>query len=254
MKRFVISLVTFLALFCSQVMATKLNILTEHLAPFQIVSEDSIKGFSTEIVTAALEESQYEYDIVAYPWAMSYSRAKYEKNTCIYSLARLPSRESQFKWVGHITSSTVSLYSLKDRQIIITNIEEAKKYNIAVIRDDASHHFLLKKGFVESQNLYVVNKYDALLKLLDLPSRNMDLVVLNDDLLRNRVKNMAEKLKYKSVFQFQELTFNFHLACSLNTEQKIVDNLTNAMRALEKRGVLQAIRKKWQKSMVDLIN
>jgi polar amino acid transport system substrate-binding protein len=250
----VVALVVFLAFFCVQVFATKLNILTEHLAPYQIVSKGSIKGLSTEIVVATLNESQYAFDITAYPWALSFSRAKLGKNTCIYSLARIPERESLFKWVGHIASSTVSLYSIKNSPIDISTIEEAKKYNIAVIRDDVTHQFLLTKGFVENENLYVVNNYDALLKLLDLASRHIDLVVLNDDLLKNRVKDLNEASKYKNVFQLKELTLNFHFACSLNTEQKIVDNLINTMKVLEKRGAFMKIRNKWKKSMVNLIN
>jgi polar amino acid transport system substrate-binding protein len=248
------SLVVFFVLFSEQVLATKLNILTEHLSPYQIVSKGSITGLSTEIVKATLDETHYAYDITAYPWALSFSRAKHGKNTCIYSLARLPLRKPLFKWVGHIVSSKISLYSIKNSQIVISNIEEAKKYNIAVIRDDVTHQFLLTKGFVENKNLYIVNNYDALLKLLDLSSRNIDLVVLNDDLLKNRLEYFGMTTKYKNVYQIKELTLDFYFACSLNTEQKIVDNLMNAMKVLEKRGVFLGIRERWKKNMVSLIN
>lgn len=249
-----LSLPVFLLFFSKEISATELTILTEHLAPYQIVSEGSIKGLSTEIVTATLQQSQYKYDIVAYPWAMSYRRAKTEKNTCIYSLARIPVRESAFKWVGHITSGTISLYSLSSRQIFISTVEEAKNYNIAVIRDDVTHHFLLTKGFIENENLYVVNQYEALLKLLELPSRNIDLVVLNDDMLKHRVKSLAEMLKYRPVFPLKELALNFHLACSLNTDKKVIDNLIDAMKVLEHRGVFKKIRKKWEKNMMAFFN
>ncbi|TWX57726.1 substrate-binding periplasmic protein [Colwellia hornerae] len=244
----------FLVLFADHVSATKLSILTEHLAPYQIVASNTVTGLSTEIIEATLTQAQYAYDISAHPWTLSYRRAQHGKNTCIYSLARIPQRESLFKWVGHIASSTISLYSLKNSQIVISTIEEAKKYNIAVIRDDVTHHFLLTKNFVENQNLYVVENYDALLKLLDLSSRRIDLVVLNDDLLKNRVKDLGEVSRYRNVFQFNELTLNFHFACSLNTEQIIVDNLTKAMKLLEQRGVFLAIREQWKKNMVSLIN
>jgi len=73
-------------------------------------------------------------------------------------------------------------------------------------------------------------------------------------LLNNRVKNSADALKYKNVFQFEELTLNFNLACSLNTDQKIIDRLINAMKVLEKRGVFFGIREKWKQSMVSLIS
>jgi polar amino acid transport system substrate-binding protein len=250
----VAGLIVFLMLFSGKVLSAKLNILTEHLAPYQIVSEYSVMGLSTEIVEATLKESQYAYDIAAYPWALSFNRAKHEKNTCIYSLARIPQRESLFKWVGHIASSTVSLYSLKSSQIVIANIEAAKKYNSAVIRDDVTHQFLLTKGFIENENLYVVNDYDALLKLLNLSTRHIDFVLLNDDLLKYRLKNLEDTSNYRSVYQLKELTMNLYFACSLNTEQKIVDKLINAMKALEQRGVLLGIRGKWKKDMMSLIN
>lgn len=236
----------FLLLFSGQVFASKLNILTEHLSPYQIVTENSIKGLSTEIVEATLKESQYEYEITAYPWALSYGRAKHAENTCIYSLARTPERESLFKWIGHIASIPVYLYSIKDSQIVIANIEEAKKYNIAVIRDDVTHEFLLKKGFVEKKNLYVVNNYDGLLKLLDLSNRDIDLVMLNDVLLKNRVRHIADTTKYRNVFQLKELAVNLHFACSINTEKKIVDSLLNSMNILEKDGEFMRIRNKWK--------
>lgn len=253
-EKLALSLALLFMLFSGHALATKLNILTEHLAPYQIVSKDSITGLSTEIVEATLKESQYTYNILAYPWALSFSRAKHGENTCIYSLARIPERESLFNWVGHIALSTISLYSIKGRQIVVSNISEAVKYNIAVIRDDVTHHYLLTKGFVEKENLYVVDDYDALLKLLDLPSRHIDLVVLNDDLLKNRVKNSNDTSKYENVFKFEELTLNFYLACSLKTDKKIIDDLTKTMKVLEKRKVFFGIREKWKKSMVSLIN
>ena len=64
-RELALSLAIFFVFFCNQVLATKLNILTEHLAPFQIVSKDSITGLSTEIVEATLKESQYPYIIEA---------------------------------------------------------------------------------------------------------------------------------------------------------------------------------------------
>ena len=237
----------FLFLFSGQVLANKIHVLTEHLAPYQIVTENSIKGLSTEIVEATLKESQYTYAITAHPWALSYSQAKHAENTCIYSLARTPVREAMFKWIGHIVSIPVSLYTIKDSQIVISNIEEAKNYNIAAIRDDVTHQFLLAKGFVEKENLYVVDNYDALLKLLDLPSRHIDLVMLNDILLKNRVKSVEYSSKYRNVLKLEELIIDLHFACSLNTEQKIVDNLLNSMSALERRGELMKIRDEWKK-------
>ncbi|WP_158089126.1 substrate-binding periplasmic protein [Cognaticolwellia mytili] len=227
--------------------------MTEHLAPFQIVTEESINGLSTEIITAALHESQINYSLEAHPWSHSYNRALHVANTCIYSLAYIPERKEKFQWVGHITTSSISLYALSKNAIAIKNIEQAKNYRIAVIKDDVTHHFLMSKGFVENKNLYVMNNYDSLLKLLEIPNRQIDLIVLNDDLLKNRVQNSAETQKYKAVFMLEELTLDFRFACSLNTDKTIVNSLKKAMDKMERQGVNSAIRKKWQRQMVSLI-
>jgi polar amino acid transport system substrate-binding protein len=244
----------YIGFFSQSVLATKLNILTEHLAPYQIVTDNSITGLSTEIVKATLKETPYEYNITAYPWALAYNMSLRSKNTCIYSLARIPQREPMFKWIGHIVFSSISLYAEKNSHIVISNLEDAKKYNIAVIRDDVTHQFLLSKGFVENKNLYVVNKYDALLKLLDLSSRNIDLVILNDDLLKNRIKDLDVTSAYKRTYQFKELTLDFYFACSLETEPEIVDNLIKTMQALDKKGTFSRIKDKWREKMVNLID
>jgi polar amino acid transport system substrate-binding protein len=233
--------------------SAKVNIVTEHLAPFQIVTEKAIGGISTEIIKATLKESKIDYALEAHPWSLSYNRALQEKNTCIYSLAHIPERQTRFQWIGHITNSTISLYALSGNPITIQNLAQAKKYKTAVIKDDVTHQFLVSKGFIENENLYVMNNYDSLLRLLEIPSRQIDLVVLNDDLLINRVQNSAEVSKYKSVFMLRELTFNFYFACSLNTDKAIVDSLTNAMKKLEQQGVYSTIKKKWQQTMVNLI-
>lgn len=238
---------------CSKVMSATVDIVTEHLAPFQIVNGRTITGLSTEIIQATMKEANLTYSLEAHAWSLSYNSALKEKNTCIYSLAHLPQREALFQWIGHITQSTTSLYALKSHPVSIKNLEDAKRYKIAVIKDDVTHHFLISKGFIENENLYVMNNYDALLKLLEIPSRQIDLVVMNDDLLNNRLDNAEEVSKYKNVYLFKDFTMDFYFACSLNTDKTIVSSLIQAMKNLEKSGDFSAIRNKWQKNMVNVI-
>jgi polar amino acid transport system substrate-binding protein len=235
---------------CSQALATQLTIVTEHLAPFQIVNTESIGGLSTEIVVATLDESGYEYSLDVHPWSLSYQRATKDKNTCIYSLARLPTREPLFHWIGHIVSSTSSFYTLNSKDVVIANVEDAKHYKTAVIEDDVTHHFLLSKGFVENDNLYATRNYDALLTMLEVPSRNIDLVILNDDLIYHRVKNSADMKKYRNLLVIDELKLDFHLACSLDTASEVINNLTSTMKNLEQQGRFTLIRDKWHAKMI----
>ena len=240
-------------LFCGNTTAAKINIVTEHLAPFQIVADGTIGGLSTEIIETTLKETNIRYNLEAHAWSLSYNRALHKQNTCIYSLAYIPERKSLFQWIGNITASSISLYALSKNKIKITSLSQALNYKIAVIKDDVTHHFLLSKGFVENENLYVMNNYDSLLQLLEIPSRQIDLVVLNDDLLNNRVQNSKEATKYKSVFLLQDLTLDFYFACSLKTERSVVDSLRKTMKKLEQQGVYSTIRNRWRQHMVNLM-
>ncbi len=239
--------------YSSVIYASKLTIVTEHLAPFQIVESNSITGFSTEIVKAVLDESGLEYGIEAFPWSLSFNRAMQEEDICIYSLARIPDRELLFQWVGHITTSTISFYTLKEKTLKISNLHDAKKYKTAVIKDDVTHHFLLSKGFIEGTNLYVMSNYDALLKLLETPSRQIDLIIINDDLINNRVKSKQDAAKYQNVHMLDELTLDFYFACSLSTDKRVVGQLITVMEELEASGLYLTIRDKWKKRMVNLM-
>lgn len=248
-KVYVYAVIGFTVIFSSGVFATKLNIVTEHLAPFQIVKADSIGGLSTEIVVATLNASGYQYSLDVHPWSVSFKRARHKKNTCIYSLAHTPIRAPQFQWIGHIANSRSSFYALKSKGFVIASIKDAKRYKTAVIQDDVTHQFLLSKGFVENENVYVMSNYDALLTLLEIPSRNIDLVIVNDDLIARKVADSEDTSKYRNTLAIDELNLDFYLACSLSTQQDIVNKLTHTMQELEQLGTFSKIREKWGSKM-----
>ena len=248
-----LGLLLFVVLFSHSAASASINIVTEHLAPFQIVKDKAISGLSTEIIQATLKEANITYNIDAHPWSLSYNRALKEENTCIYSIVRIPQRDALFQWVGHIAISSTSFYSLKNSPIKISSLEQAKDYKVAVIKDDVAHHYLLSKGFIENKNIYVMDNNEALLKLLEVPNRQIDLVVINDDLLTNRVNNAIESSKYKNVHTFENFKFEFYFACSLKTEKSIIQSLSKAMDKLEKKGDFTKIKMKWLHKMGNII-
>ncbi len=89
-----------------------------------------------------------------------------------------------------------------------------------------------------------MSNYDALLKWLETPSHQIDLIIINDDLINSRVKNKQDASKYLNVRMLDELTLDFYLACSLNTDKKIVSKLITIMEKLEAMGLYLTIRNK----------
>ncbi|MFT5635284.1 MAG: polar amino acid transport system substrate-binding protein [Cognaticolwellia sp.] len=75
-------LMLFVIFFSCSAISASINIVTEHLALFQIVKEDSITELST--IEATLKEANIAYNIDAHPWSLSYNRALKEK-TPVYT-------------------------------------------------------------------------------------------------------------------------------------------------------------------------
>jgi polar amino acid transport system substrate-binding protein len=71
--------------FSDEALSAKLNIVTEHFPPFQIVESNTITGLSSEIIKATLKTAQFSYNLSAYPWSASYQQALKQANTCIYT-------------------------------------------------------------------------------------------------------------------------------------------------------------------------
>lgn len=240
-------------IFSPSLNAQSIRVLTEHLPPMQIVEDNKIGGIATEIVTATFEKSELPYQIEANAWTISYKQTLKEPNTCLYSLAKLPSREGSFQWIGYIASISSSFYSTKEKNISMAKLDDAKKYKIAVVKDDATHHFLRDKGFVEGENLYIHHNYQTLLKLLATPSRQIDLLVLSNEMQRYRSERASRPDLYVELFKIEEATLHFHLACNLETDTKLLSTLQQNMAELERNGTFNKIRQKWGFGSFDIL-
>ena len=225
--------------------AQSITVLTEHLPPFQFVENNTITGLATDVVQAVFRQSGLDYHIEGHPWSDAYQQTLKQPNICLYSTARLPGRENKFFWVGKIATGTSSFYALASRNIQLSNLEQAKQYRIAAIKDDASHHFLLANGFEDGTNIYTHSNYDTLLHLLDVPSRNIDLVILSREVFPYRMIEEQRPEDYQELLEIEALALNFYLTCNKNTDPLILSKLTKAMAKLEKDGTLERIRQKW---------
>lgn len=83
-----------------------IRVVTENLAPYNMVEGGQITGLSTEIVKAVLNNVGVSPRIEVLPWARAYDLALHSDSVLIYSIARTPQREHLFKWVGAIAPTT----------------------------------------------------------------------------------------------------------------------------------------------------
>lgn len=235
--------------FANQQQRIHINFVTEHLPPFQMIENETVTGFATDIIMTALLQSSFTYDIKVYPWTRSYNMALNKSNTCIYSIARTAEREKLFKWVNPIAERNSSLIGLKKNNLKISSIEDAKEYRVAVIRDDVTHQLLLAHGFTEEKNLYVVNNTYSLLKLFT-QRKGIDLIMLDAYTIKHRAKyNKIDPNIFEVVYKLNRKPLDYYLACSIQTSDSIVEKLRSILIRLKESGEINKIKKDWHYSL-----
>ena len=223
-----------------------IEVVTEHLPPFQIDTPTEILGFATEIVSTALSSTPYTFNISIYPWARSYNMALNKKNTCIYSIARTPERENKFLWVNTIAERNVSLIGLTERNLNITSFEDAKKFMTAVNRDDVTHQLLVSKGFKEGINLFVVNNTHSLLTLLA-KRESIDLILADGFAINYRAQfnNLDPKI-FEKVYQLNAKPLDYYFACNIKTQPEVIKQLRHSINQMKVSGQIDKIIAEWQ--------
>jgi len=234
----------------------KVTFVTEHLPPYQIVKEDSsIIGFATEVVLEVAQRAGVSYNLNLYPWVRTYNLALKKSNHCIFSIARLPSREKFFTWIGQITEkNNAVIWSLKSnihgKQV--KTIEDLKRYTTAVNKSDATHTGMLNIGLVENKNLYVLKHTDSLINLL-FSRPEIDFIVADDITISHRAKLAGVSIDLlHRVIEVKSLPLNFFLACNINTDRDIIEKLTTSLTNVHQDGTYQKIFSKWKSKMPHL--
>jgi polar amino acid transport system substrate-binding protein len=85
-----------------------------------------------------------EFEVM--PWSKAYEKAQADKETCLYSTARLENRENAFKWVGPIAVNKWGLYALDGFKPAIASLKDARPYRIGGVERDAKIEYLRQQG------------------------------------------------------------------------------------------------------------
>ena len=206
-----------------------ITVVTENLPSFQYQNAQGVLvGTVVEEVTNALKKSGVEYTLSVNAWPISYNAALRDEKTCIFSIARLPSREDKFSWVAKLGNFTASFYSFKSQQVKIENLEQAKKYRIAVLKDNYSHVYLSERGFNEQNQLILLDSFENIYDVLKSRRSSIDMVVLSDEQFNYELKKDKTLSLLKAIYKIPADYQDLYFACNKNLESTTLEKLTHA--------------------------
>jgi len=202
---------------------------TEIFPDFQYIdSNGQLAGRSVDKVKKALATTDIKYTMSSHSWAVSYNAVLRDKNTCIFSIVKLPNREDKFSWIAQLERFDSAIYALKSRHIRLNTLNDAKNYKIAVVRDNFSHHYLLEQGFSETKNLLIIDSLDKIDKLISTRYDILDFVILSNQQFNYRAK-LEPKLKLlEPILNLNTRQSPLYFACNINMEQSLQDKLSAA--------------------------
>lgn len=224
-----------------------ITFMTEIYPPYNFKEKNMIKGISVdvlELMFKKLDSNKTRKDIKILPWARSYFYLQNNKNTALFSMTRTQKRENIFKWVGPITSTTISLIAKKSQHIKITSNKDMLNYKIGAVRDDIGEQLLIDEGILPKQ-IEDVGGVDALFKLIKMFDRDrFDMLAYEESVTKwEQKRNGFDPDKYEVVFQLKKgfLYFAFHK----ETPTQLINELQNILNEIKKEGRVQEIVKKY---------
>jgi polar amino acid transport system substrate-binding protein len=218
--------------------AQTLRVVTEDLAPYQIVVNDEVVGGrSFLLVEELLKRAGIDSPVEVLPWARAFAIASSEPNVMIFSMARTANREANFNWLLRLDRHTYNFYSLATRpELQIQSLSEALQYTVATVRNSSEASSLLEMGFVEDENLILTLSYKearqmVILKRADFTYANF---LIQDAIYDNQASEPVLFFKGYNPGQSSDL----YLATSLNTDADILFKLETSLQSMQQDGAL----------------
>jgi len=220
--------------------APSVRVVTEQLPPYSFEDGGVVKGASTAVVRAVLEQAGLRYTLELVPWARALDTALHERNTFIYSIARTEEREGQLLWLGKICDRKLALFCSKARgDLLGRSLKDLPDATFAVIQGDASVDLLRKLG-VPAARLHLMR---------DAPSPTAAAHVLegrSDFFVSNPLRFEAGVRGTELDGRFQQHSVlwegdGYYLAANTASDPALVGRVREAFAALHASGRIKAL-------------
>jgi len=223
--------------------AFALKVLTEENPPLNYTENKKLTGMATEVVQEMGRRAKMKLDFEVMAWNRAYEKAQADKETCLYSTARLPNRENVFKWVGPIAANKWGLFALGGFKQEIKSLNDAKPLRIGGVVRDAKTEFLKQWGVTNIVEVADDTLNPGKLSLNRKEAQKIDLWITSVA----SAKQVAERAKVPGVkLVYLVRAEESFLACSPRTSAATLKSLAGALDAMKKDGTFSKIIKRYE--------
>ncbi|KIH86095.1 substrate-binding periplasmic protein [Pseudomonas batumici] len=219
---------------------TSLVLLTENFPPYNMAKngknfaqDENIEGIAVDIVRETFKRAGVPYSLtLRFPWERIYKLALEKPGYGVFVMARLPERETLFKWVGPIGPDDWVMLARADSQLVLEALQQARKYKIGAYKGDAIAETLARQGLAP---VLVLRDQDNAKKLV---AGQIDLWATGDPAGRFLARQEGVT-GLKTVLRFNST--ELYLALNKEVPDEVVARLQAALDQLRKEGKVDEI-------------
>lgn len=140
--------------FSAEAAPNYLHLLTENFPPYNMAKNgknfaqgENVEGIAVDILRETFKRAGVGYSLtLRFPWERIYNLTLDNPDYGVFVTARIPERETLFKWVGPLGPDDWVLLARADSPITLNSLEEARQYTIGAYKNDAIALSLEKQG------------------------------------------------------------------------------------------------------------
>ena len=224
--------------------AAPLALLTEENPPFNYTDKGKLEGIAADVVREMATRAGVPAKFEVLAGNKAFVRAQADRDTCFFATPRYENRERLFSWVGPIATNLWAVFGRGDFAPSIRTLKDLAPYRIGAVARDPKVEFLRDNGV---QDVRVFRDDAQNPQRLFLARENPDHIDLwITDLYSGRAVAKAAKVAdVKLVFIAGEE--RLFLACSPQTDPRIVKALADALETMKADGSFKRIAAEYEK-------
>jgi polar amino acid transport system substrate-binding protein len=221
-----------------------LTYITEEAPPQNYRENGELKGLAVDLLKEMWKKmGMTPKKIQVLPWSEGYDRTLNTPDTVLFSMTRLEEREQLFKWVGPIRTPRFIFLGKSKDHISLVSINDARKYRIGTVKDDASELLILSRNVV---NRDALNRSPDLKTAIErLRAGKVDIVAYGEESVWSYIKlHKLNNLNFAKVFTISGASdfYAFHK----DTPDAVIKNFQNALNAVKRDKVYTEILNRYR--------